>query len=198
MEQEILAAAEKLFLAKGFALTSTTEIAREAGCNQALVHYYFRTKERLFQAVFEKLARLFVSTFLQIDEEDLSFEERLQKKIEAHFDIISANPALPVLFFNELSTNPQRLEEFRSRVSEIPSGIFQRLREDLEREIARGAVRPMDVFELVLTVVSLNVGLFLTAPLFKALTGITDERFQELAVRRKSENVRIVLTAVKP
>ena len=52
MEQAILRAAERLFLDKGFALTSTTEIAREAGCNQALVHYYFRTKENLFSKRF--------------------------------------------------------------------------------------------------------------------------------------------------
>jgi TetR/AcrR family transcriptional regulator len=62
-EQAILEAAEKLFLEKGFAMTSTTEIAREAGCNQALVHYYFRTKAKLFDSVFEKKAVCFFPPF---------------------------------------------------------------------------------------------------------------------------------------
>ena len=52
MEIQILETAEKLFLEKGFASTSTTEIAREVGCNQALVHYYFRTKENLFNTIY--------------------------------------------------------------------------------------------------------------------------------------------------
>ena len=65
-EQLILEAAEKLFLEKGFAMTSTTEIARVAGCNQALVHYYFRTKENLFQSIFENKFRMLIST-LPID-----------------------------------------------------------------------------------------------------------------------------------
>lgn len=65
MESIILETAERLFLDKGFALTSTTEIAREAGCNQALVHYYFRTKEQLFIRIFEEKIKIFGRGFLQ-------------------------------------------------------------------------------------------------------------------------------------
>ena len=54
MESIILETAERLFLEKGFAMTSTTEIAKEVGCNQALVHYYYRTKENLFNVIFEQ------------------------------------------------------------------------------------------------------------------------------------------------
>jgi len=60
MEQLIVETAERLFLEKGFAMTSTTEIAKEIGCNQALVHYYFRTKAKLFEAIFEKKIKLFI------------------------------------------------------------------------------------------------------------------------------------------
>ena len=59
MEQAILETAENMFLNKGFAATSTTQIAREVGCNQALVHYYFRTKENLFNVIFEQKFKLF-------------------------------------------------------------------------------------------------------------------------------------------
>jgi len=79
-EQMILETAERLFLRKGYAMTSTTEIAREVGCNQALVHYYFRTKDRLFEAIFEKKVRLFVSTLLQVTHEEVPFEEKLKRR----------------------------------------------------------------------------------------------------------------------
>jgi TetR/AcrR family transcriptional regulator len=105
-EQVILNAAEQLFLEKGFALTSTVEITKKAQCNQALVHYYYRSKERLFQAVFKKRVILFLSSFLQISKENIPFEEKLKRTIELHFDMLRENPRLPFLLFNGLSTNP--------------------------------------------------------------------------------------------
>ena len=114
-EQAILETAENLFLEKGFAMTSTTEIARIVGCNQALVHYYFRTKDRLFDTVFEKNANMFISAFLQKMDENISFEEKVRKKIEAHYDMLKANPKLPFLFFNELNTNPKRLNLLKEK-----------------------------------------------------------------------------------
>ena len=65
MEERILACAERLFLNKGYNLTSMTEIAREAGCTQALVHYYFRTKENLFSNIFESKFHLFIDCIVR-------------------------------------------------------------------------------------------------------------------------------------
>jgi AcrR family transcriptional regulator len=88
MEKTILEAAEKLFLEKGFAMVSTTQIAKVAGCNQALVHYYFRTKDRLFEAIFAEKLKTFFSVIFQPQDESLTFEEKLKKYIGAHFDIL--------------------------------------------------------------------------------------------------------------
>ena len=82
-EKAIIEAAARLFLEKGYASTSTTEIAKEAGCNQAMVHYYFRTKDRLFEAVFADKFQGFVSSIMNISEGDLPFEEKLTQKIGA-------------------------------------------------------------------------------------------------------------------
>ena len=68
MEQAILEEAEKLFLEKGFALTSTTEIAKRVGCNQALVHYYFRTKDNLFNTIFRTKIQSLLSAYFRIGE----------------------------------------------------------------------------------------------------------------------------------
>jgi AcrR family transcriptional regulator len=102
-EQAILDAAEELFLENGYAKTSTTAIARKAGCNQALVHYYYRSKENLFGLVFRQKIGIFMSFFLQVSNEDLPFEEKLTKRIGAHFDMLRANERLPVLFFQRNS-----------------------------------------------------------------------------------------------
>jgi TetR/AcrR family transcriptional regulator len=108
MEQAILKSATRLFLERGFKATSTTEIAKAAGCNQALVHYYYRTKDRLFEAIFEKKMKFFISSLLQIESEDLPFLEKLAKRIESHFDAIIEDPQLPQFLFTEINSNPKK------------------------------------------------------------------------------------------
>jgi AcrR family transcriptional regulator len=198
MEQAILETAEMLFLEKGFAMTSTTEIAKHVGCNQALVHYYYRTKERLFEAVFETKARLFVSTFLKANDPGLTFEERLRKRVEAHFDLLVANPKLPFLIFNEVNTNPKRLETFKSKIRDLPKAVLLHFHHDLDEEIKKGHIRPITVLDLILTIVSLNVSLFLLNPIIKTIAGMTDVAYLQFLEHRRQENVEIVLRSLRP
>lgn len=197
-EQAILETAESLFLEKGYSMTSTTEIARIVGCNQALVHYYFRTKDRLFEAVFEKNANRFVSTFLQKMEENISFEEKVRRKIETHYDMLKANPKLPFLFFNELNTNPQRLNLLKEKIGDLPKSFFLQLETELNVEIAKGTIRPMTAMDLMLTILSLNLVLFLASPVLKVITGMTETEFKNLVENRKRENVTVILKSLRP
>jgi TetR/AcrR family transcriptional regulator len=198
MEQAILKSATKLFSEKGFAATSTTEIAREAGCNQALVHYYFRTKERLFTAIFEKKIKFFIKSLFQIGDEDIPFEEKLAKKIETHFDIIKEDPKFPLFFFSELATNSKRREIFREVLGDMPQQIIAQFQEEIEREIENGSIRPISVLDLLMTIVSLNITGFIVEPVFKILTGLSDEEYLALLENRKKENVHIILKSLKP
>ncbi len=197
-EKSILEAAEALFLQRGFSLTSTTAIAKEAGCNQALVHYYFRTKERLFEAVFENKIRLFVSGLLQNTDNELPFEEKLKAAIEAHFDMLAANPELPFLIFNELTTNPRRLENFKSRIRELPVTVLKQFQKELEDEIKKGKVRPVAPVDLLLTIISMNVALFLVGPVIKTALGLSERDYKKLLENRRSENVAVVLRSLRP
>jgi AcrR family transcriptional regulator len=197
-EQLILETAENLFLEKGFALTSTTEIARIAGCNQALVHYYFRTKDRLFDAVFEKNAGLFISAFLQGVEENISFEEKVRKKVEIQYDILKANPKMPFLFFNELNTNPKRLNLLKEKIGNLTKSFFLQMENELRVEIEKGTIRPMTAMNLMLTILSLNLVLFLASPVLKVITDMTDTEFQSLIESRKRENVTVILKSLRP
>lgn len=198
MEQNILETAEELFLDKGFALTSTTEIARKVGCNQALVHYYFRTKEKLFETIFERLAKTMVSSILRDDDPSKPFEERLRVVIESHFDLLMKHPKLPFFFFNELTTNPKRLEALASKLKVIPSTVLQRFSSDLQAEIDRGRIRPMEPIMLLLTIVSLNITPFLVKPFFQAFTEMDDKQYKAIMIERKKENVRIIMRSLVP
>lgn len=198
MEKKILEAAEQLFLEKGFAMTSTTEIAKIAGCNQALVHYYFRTKDHLFDAIFENKVKMFISTFMEISNEDIPFEEKLKRKIEAHFDMIRANPKFPFLIINELTTNPQRVEKIKAKISQLPKAIFGQLDKELEEEIRKGSIRPIKTIDLLFSIVSLNMVLFLAKPFIKTITNLSDEEYEAMVNHRKQENVLMILRSLRP
>jgi AcrR family transcriptional regulator len=197
-ERDILEAATRLFLQKGFKATSTTEIAVEAGCNQALVHYYFRTKERLFEAIFKKKIQYFIGALLELDEEDISFEQKLIRKIESHFEAIRVNPGVPLFFFSELSSNPKRIGSIKSSIGDLPQRAISKLDSELQVEIAAGRVRPTDIRDLLMTIVSLNITVFLGAPMFKVMTSMTDGDYEGFIEERKQENVRIILNSLKP
>jgi len=198
MEEAILKAATRLFLDKGFKATSTTEIAREVGCNQALVHYYYRTKERLFEAIFEKKMKFFVGSLLKIENEDIPFEAKLIRKIESHFDAIQEDPKLPLFLFNEVNSNPVRAKQIRSKLDDLPERVFIQMKTDLDAEIAAGNIRQITIYDLLLTIVSLNIMVFIAEPMFKTITRLSDDDFAKLREKRKKENVRIIMNSLKP
>ena len=198
MEQAILDSATRLFLEKGFKATSTTEIAKAAGCNQALVHYYYRTKDRLFEAIFEKKMKFFIGSLLEISQENLPFKEKLAKKIEAHFDAILEDPQLPLFLFSEINSNPGRLDQLREKLGDLPRKVFTQMKTELDAEIAAGNIRSITVYDLLLSIVSLNIMIFIAEPMFKTITRISDEDFKKLRERRKKENVHIILNSLKP
>ena len=197
-EKAIVEAATKLFLEKGFASTSTTEIAKEAGCNQAMVHYYFRTKDRLFEAVFAEKFQGFVSSIMDISQGDLPFEEKLTQKIGAHFDMLMENPKLPLLFAYELNTNPKRLEAIKDKLGNLPAMVFSNFQAELDVEIAAGRIRKMKVIDLLFNIISLNIALFIIGPVLKEFSGISDEYYEGFIKHRKKENVNTVLRSLRP
>lgn len=198
MEQTILEAATKLFLEKGYASTSTTEIATEAGCNQALVHYYFRTKERLFEAVFANKFQNFASNILEINRGDFSFEEKLRMKIESHFDMLVANPKLPLFISYELNTNPARLQSMKEKLGELPAKVFENFREELDSEIEKGTIRQITVIDLIFSILALNISVFLIGPIMKSFVGLSDEQFKMMIQHRREENVNMILKSLRP
>jgi AcrR family transcriptional regulator len=198
MEQSIIEAAENLFLEKGSASTSTTEIAKKAGCNQTLVHYYFRTKENLFQAIFIRKVMTFLSAFELIGKKDLPFREKLKEVIEAHFDVISANPRLPFFILNELTTKPERVVMIKEQFASKISPVFNHFDQEMKQAISNGEIRDMDTLELFLTIASLNVSVFLFNPILNEVLDLQNNKVTEFVQKRRDLNVEFVLNSLKP
>ncbi len=198
MEKTILDAAEKLFLEKGFAMVSTTQIAKAAGCNQALVHYYFRTKDRLFEAIFAEKLKTFFSVIFHTHDESLPFEEKLKKYIGAHFDMLMANPKLPFLVINELTTNPDRIDSLKEMLGSTISHVYEPFQKELDAEIDAGRVRPTTIPDIIYSMVALNVMAFIGAPIMKKILVLNDDFFNFMLMHRKEENIRVIINSLKP
>ena len=199
MEQTILEVAERLFLEKGFALTSTTEIAKEAGCNQALVHYYFRTKDNLFNTIFEqKFRMLFEHLYASQNFEDIPFSEKVRHAVESHFDLLTKNPKLPLLVATELSRLPENLQNLRNKLQAVPFELFTKLNNELQQEIATGRARNIELMDIIITMVTLNAGLFILQPIASCIMQLDDEQVKALLAHRRNENVQVILNYIKP
>lgn len=197
-EEKILIAAEKLFYERGYAMTHTTDIARLAGCNQALVHYYFRSKERLFDHFFENKVRLFLTVFLSEGNEEKSFQDKLKKKIEAHFEILRTNPRLPFLLFNEISTNPKRMEKIKESIGDIPKQLLHNLDKELNDLYNQGKIQKIAAIDLILSVVSMNAIIFIADPIIRVMTNCNEKEFSEILKRRSEENTKTILARLQP
>ena len=199
MEKTILETAEKLFLEKGFALTSTTEIAKAVGCNQALVHYYFRTKENLFNVIFEQKFKYFFQHIFDLNNfNELSFIEKLKKMIESHFDMVRANSKIPYLIINEFSRKPDQIIELREKLKFIPEDLFKQLNAELETEISAGRIRKITFMDLILSILSLNISIFLLMPIASEIFEMEENQKQMVIEHRRAENVTIIINSLRP
>lgn len=198
MEQAIMSAAEELFLEKGYDRTSTVEIAKRAGCNQSLVHYYYRSKKNLFSIVFRKKVEFFLSSIMRINEEDLSFEVKMEKRISAHFDFIKSNWKLPVIFFNEIVTNSKIMNEIFDSFSLVRVPAFKQLQYELDTEYEKGNIRKTKAVDFILTVFSINLMTFIVSPVLKMVTKVSDSELENMIDERKKENIKVIMNSLKP
>lgn len=197
MEIQILEAAEKLFLDQGFIKTTTGQIAKLAGCNQALVHYYYRTKDNLFDKVFEEKIRLLTSNILLVDTTGTNLEEGITKMVGMHFDFLKQNPKLIPFVLNEIISNPDRVYTLVGRMQQYPKSIFAKLDADLKKEVEKGTIHPISAIDLLFTIASLNVTPFLVMPILQKALDMSDVDMNEALEHRKKEVVNIILSRLR-
>ena len=166
IEKRILWVAERLFLEKGFNGTSTTEIAKAVGCNQALIHYYFRTKEKLFWDVFAPKVEQVVEYLDAPLDESIDFVERVKNVIDFYFGILELDERLAPFIVNELIMNPDRWDRFRDRYlrNESRSSAFTRFENMVKEEFEKGTIRNIEAIDLLMNIMSLTITAFIVAP----------------------------------
>lgn len=192
-ESQILRAAEQEFLQKGFAGARTTEIAKAAGVTHGMLHYYFRTKEKLFEKILaEKMGLLKSLMAKSIIEKKLSLQDRLRRVIEVHFDFLASNPGLPRFFLDEIISKPERRELLMNGLRQNAPELVNAFKRDIEKGVEEGVCRPVDLRLLFINIVSLNVFPFLAAPLLEDMFPEFRENREEYIEGLKRENFETI------
>lgn len=164
-EAKILEAATNVFVTKGMDGARMQEIADEAGINKALLHYYFRTKERLFEAIFSNVVNMAFPQLTQIAKSDAPFVSKMEQVIDAYINLLKKHPFIPVFVLKELNRDPSGLFKMVIKFGLNPQVIV----DQIELAMDRGEIIRMDPRHLAINIISMCIFPFAARPILNFL-----------------------------
>ncbi len=182
-EQSILNAAMNVFQKKGMAGARMQEIADEAKINKAMLHYYFRNKQQLFEAVFMRAFSSLAPQLNLIFTSDDTVFEKIRKFTSSYIDFILLNPFLPSFIIQEMNNNPLFVKRFMTRQDKLDPKPFL---EQIQKEIDRKKIRDIDPRQILLNILSMTIFPFVADIMIKSVVGISDHEFIDLMGARKT------------
>ena len=198
-EQIILEAAEAEFLEKGYGNAKTVAIAKRADVSHSMLHYYFRTKEQLFQKVFKEKVQTLTQVFSVVFEQNTDFMETLRLVIETQFKFMTQNPQLPMFVFREILSNKENREWAIKTLFPHLFPFISAIEKMLYTEISKGTVRPISIQNLLMNILSINISVFIALPVLQEVfSETTNTAITDLLNERRESNVQFILNALKP
>ncbi len=182
-EQRIKEAAKREFIRKGFAATRTRDIAEASGINLALLNYYFRSKQNLFNIIMMEELQLFLhSIIFLLNDRNTTLFEKIDLVVDHYIDMLKANPDLPMFVLHEVRSDPTKL---MTRVGgpDLPMDLY--FISQWHDIIATGKVPEINPLHFLLNIVSLSIFPFIGSPVFKNRFKLSAEEFNQLMDERK-------------
>jgi AcrR family transcriptional regulator len=197
-EQIILEAAEAEFLEKGYGNAKTVAIAQRAGVSHSMLHYYFRTKEQLFQKIFKEKVQGFTQVFSVVFEQNTDFKEILKRIIETQFNFVAQNSQLPLFIIREILSNKENREWAIKTLFPHLFPFLSTIEKMLNTEITKGTIRPIAIQNLLMNILSLNISTFIALPVLKENLHLDNEMLENFLNERCESNVQFILNALRP
>ena len=198
-EEKILAAAKKVFYKKGLKGARMQEIADDAGVNKAMLHYYFRSKQKLFDQVFSQSVRSITPQLMDVFLEESNLQTKITHLVELTIDLFLEEPFLSNFIINELSNNPEKLfqsilEYDDGLVGKVLPLISTQIQEGIEQGSIKSDLKPA---ELIVNILSLCLLPIMAQTVLQRILGIDDERMERFMAKRKQTVTQFVLDAMK-
>ena len=193
-EDTILESAKKVFISHGFDGTTMQQIANEAGINKSLLHYYFRSKEKLFAAVFSFAFQNFVPQIQEILNSDISIVNKIELIVAEYMDMLMKNEFIPAFILHEINRNPDGIFAIMQGTGLNPELFIKQF----AIEIEKGNIRPVDPRHLIVNLIALCVFPFAAKPLMQRILFANDEAaYQQFLQERKNNVTNFILQSIK-
>ncbi|HZJ36330.1 MAG TPA: TetR/AcrR family transcriptional regulator [Gillisia sp.] len=193
-ELEILNAAKEVFQEKGMAGSRMQEIADKARINKSMLHYYYRSKQLLFEAVFKNAFRLLAPQLNKILNDDSELFDKIRNFTNNYISFVIVHPYLPNFIIQELNKNPDFIERLRAE-KDFPT--IEKFKVQVEDAITRGIIKPIDAEQLFINIMSLNIFPFIAAPLLQELINVEEKEYGELMEMRKTEVADFIINSIR-
>lgn len=193
-ESNILNAAKRIFQHKGMDGARMQEIADEANINKALLHYYFRSKQLLFEAVFKNAYSLLAPQINKVLNDDSSLFDKIRNFSNNYISFIIKHPYLPNFIIQELNKNPEFAERFLTE-KQLPN--ITKFRLQIYEEVKKGTIKPISAEQLFINIISLNIFPFIGAPLIKGFLNLDKKAFNKILEDRKTEVAEFIINSIK-
>lgn len=192
---KILRAAEEEFMEKGYGNAKMMSIAARAGVSHSMLHYYYRSKEKLFQMVFDEKAQLIVGILEGIHGRGFDLKDVIAQFVRNQFNLLMENDRFVWFIINELIHNEENMTKVIDIVKSKLSDYLLWFNDVLTKEIESGRIRSISGRSLIMNIISLNASSFLCIPVLKKLEPEMD--INEYLINRREENVEFIWNAIK-
>ncbi|HEX2920835.1 MAG TPA: TetR/AcrR family transcriptional regulator [Bacteroidales bacterium] len=194
-EDRIFEAATEVFEEKGLSGARMQQIADKAGINKALLHYYFRTKDHLFDAVFSKVANKLIMKFNPIMDEKLTLEEKIRFFFTEHITFLQKNPRLPAFVLNEINHNPERILKFIIKMD--IHAYWKNILDQHKYELHKYNITEETLPQILTTIVSISIFPFAAKGVVETILNQMGVTFNEFLDKRKDFAAEFVINAIK-
>lgn len=194
-EDRIFESATEIFIEKGMDGARMQDIANHAGINKALLHYYYRTKEHLFEAVFDKMANIMFSRFAPVFDENATIEEKIRFFFKEHISFLQKNPRLPAFILNEINRNPARMKKLLQRfnINEFWNTL-ERLHHD---ELIKYNITRETIPQLMTSMAAISIFPFAARGIMEVLFEKAGYDYNDYLEKRKDFAADFVIRAIK-
>jgi AcrR family transcriptional regulator len=170
------------------------EIADEAGINKALLHYYYRSKQLLFEAVFKTAFLSLIPRLSKILNDSISLEQKIRNFAANYIQFVSEQPYLPNFIVQEINKNPQFIKELLDN-KDFPS--LEKFKTQVKEEVENKNIKPISAEQLFVNLMALSVFPFVAAPLMKGVLKMDDKSYGRLLEDRKTEVADFIINSIK-
>ncbi len=191
-ENQILIAARDVFIVKGYEGARMQEIADQAGINKALLHYYFRSKEKLFEAVFSEVAANLFPAMKHLLEAEIGIKEKITFFVKMYLKALHENPFIPAFVINTLNSNPESFLKYIKKSGVNP--IL--LQTQIEDEVSRGLIRTIKAEHLLVNIIAMCIFPFVARPIVQTIFNMEHDEYQAYLEDRGNEITDFVLKSI--